>query len=354
MKKNYGMKQAATLIALAMMISGCASSPAVSSKTDSTKTESTVSTDSTKSESKESSQPVETGSLLDELIANASDDAKAEETWMKIFKNTANYYQMDLETEGDGEIYEYVTGDDSDFVKDHLVLKNGRDNVQAKDGGSILGADLIDNDDSYNQIESGKGLISRLGSKSTSVNTDLSDTHDDMLTGKIVSVDQNVYTKEDYPAINLRDAMVNCGFVRPVDPVRNASLYNFNLSEKGNGYELRVEVKDMDAFHEEAKSAALIENGWSGRDQLGLDQITGETFLFEFSKDGILEQSSSNTFHAVYSGHGEMFVNVRNVTEIEHLGDDKAEFVKAINDFMNQVDAGDLKTGSNFTIKEWM
>ncbi len=342
MKMNHGMKQAASLLAIAMLISGCTSGTPAASSTES----------KTGSEASVSEQ--QTGSLLDELVANAGDDAKAQETWTKIFNNTADYYQLDLETEGDGELYEYITGDDSDFVENHLVLKNGRENVLAKDGDTLIGADMIDNDDSNNQIESGRALISRIGSTSTSVKADLTDTHDDMLKGKVESVENDVFTKENYPALNLMDTMVNCGFIRPVDPVHNASLYNYDLQEKGNGYELKITVKDIDKFHEEAKSAALIENGWTGRDKVGLDQITNETFLFKFSKDGILEESSSNTFHAVYYGQGEMFVNIRNVTDIDALGDDKADFINAMNGFMDQVEKGDLKAGSEFTISDWM
>lgn len=353
--KKINRYAGAVLLASAMF-AGCASSPAQTSSASKTESQ----TSSVSAASQASSQVASSTSrvsavndnLVEQLVAASSEDAKAQELWMKIFQNTADFYKGNCETEGDGEIYEYTTDDNSSFVNSHLLYKDGRENGFMTSGNEILAADLIDLDNSFEQLISGAGVISKIGETSTSAVVKLTNTEDDHLNGTVEKVVENSFDRNTFAAENLREAVINCGFARTVDPVHDSSLYSYDLQPTDRGYTLRLSVKDLDSYKAKAASLTVLTSNVSGASTIGLNEITNETFVFDFNKQGILEQASNNIFHAIYTGSGQEYVNVRNVTEIDRL-EDLDDFSRSIGGFMNQIENKSLSEGSAFNIEDW-
>lgn len=355
MKKMTGY--AGALLLAAAVFAGCSSSPAPASSSQaasSVQASSAVQSQSTgkNSSANSSSQTAESADLVSELVSVSGDDEKAQEAWMKIFQKTADFYQGNVETEGDGEIYEYTTNDDSSFVDNHLIYKDGRENGFMTTSQEVLGADLIDMDNSFNTVIGGSGVITRIANTSTSAVVKLTDTSDDHLKGTVEKIVDGAFTKENYGANNLREATINCGFARTVDPVHDSSLYNYDLQKKGNGYKLTLTVKNLDEYKSKASSPTVITDNVSGARTIGLNEITGETFVFDFDQNGVLEEVGNNIFHAIYVGDEKEYANVRNVTEIDRL-DDLDEFQKIIGGFMQDIDSKKLTQGSEFDIEDW-
>lgn len=359
---NDLLKKGSALLVCMAVFAGCSSAPADTSKESQSTASSKVSeqTQSSTASSK-TSEPANSTTAesapdtLQQLADNAADDAKAEAIWMNLFKETAAAYNGRYEVEGDGEIYEYQTDSPAGNVgnEDHRLYETGRDNYSSVlSDGSILNADVLDLDDSYDKFISGAGVISKIDTSSKSAVLKLDNTENDQLSGTIQSVTDNVFTKDTFAENNIRDAVINGGFSRSVDPVHNSSLYSYDLQKSFDGYTLSLKVKDLDAFKEKAAAGGVLVKTLDERMVIGLDEITDDTFVFRFDKNGILKEAENNIFHAVYDNGQKTYVNVRVETDLDNIDDD-ADFETNVGNFMNQVGEGTLKAGDSFTITDW-
>lgn len=343
-------KSSGTLLLCAALLAGCSGSTSASSqKTSDLSTTSVASSEKTSEKTSSAAAAPVSESLLDQLVAASNSDDEAQKVWMDIFQNTVEAYNGKLETEGDGELYAYQTDGDTSFVDNNIIYKNGRKSGILTTPEEILSADLMDDDDSYNKMLYGTGVFSSIrndGSTSAAVN--LTSTSDDRLVGKIAGIVENSYSKDTFAAENLKDVVINCGYHRAVDPIANASLYDFDLTSHADGYELKLKIKDLDDFKAKAATLTVSTDGPT----LLLNEITEENFIFKFDKNGILKSVGNNIFHALYTLQDKEYVNVRNITEIESL-DDVDDFQQIVGSFMSEVEDKKLTEGSDFNIEDW-
>lgn len=343
-------KRTGALLLCAAMLAGCSSTPA-----SSTQPSTADSTKSSETSTSKTTSTVEKASLLEQLVAASNSDADAEKIWMDIFQQTVDAYKGNVETEGDGEMYEYQTDGDTNFIENdaHQLYDNGRKSGFVTTDNEVWGSDLISIDDMYNNMIDGAGLFSSItADRSTTAVTSLTDTKNDHLAGQVQSIVENAYSKDTFAAINLRDAVINCGYARTVDPVHDASLYTFDLAEKGTGYELTLKIKDLEQFKTKAASLTVLTDNLMNEPILGLDEVTEENFVFHFDKQGVLKSVDNNVFHAIYTRGEKLYVNVRNETDVEAL-EDPNEFQSIVGDFMSQITDKKLTEGSNFDITDW-
>ncbi len=367
------LKRSGLLLVCAALLAGCSTSTtssstsskesSVTSKASSTsKSSSTSEKESSKDSSQESSeassqsnvaiQAQTNNALLNALLSNVEDDAKAEEAWMNIFQNTVEAHNGVLESEGDGEIYEYQTASESSFVTAHLLYQTARLNGMSANESDVLIADFSDLANSVDEFISGTGVLISMGeseedNKGLVVST--TDTHE-QFKGSVTEVFTPTYNKETLMATNLRDSVINCGLARSVDPIHNSSLYTYSVKKKRKGYRLNLEVKDLATYKAAAAGLVPVVDNLDGKVVLGLDDIEGETFYFDFDQNGVLTEVGNNIFHAVYTTDQKVYVNVRNVTEVEGLDADEAEdFEASVGGLLKE----DLSDGTDFSIKTW-
>lgn len=332
------LKHSGMLLVCAALLAGCTTSSQDSSISDKSST-------SSMTQSSEASGEA----LLNALVANADDDEKAEKSWMELFAHTANYYAGSLESEGDGEIYEYQTADESSFVTASLLYQTARLNGMFTSDSEILAADFTDLANSDDQFISGTGiLVLESGENKKGAIVNLTDTNKSF-TGEVIDLFTPQLSSDTLVATNLRDSVINCGLVRTVDPVHNASLYDYKLEKEGKGYRLSLEVKDLDAYKAAAASLVPVVDNLDGKTVLGLDEIEGETFFFTFNEDGVLSKVGNNIYHAIYTLDEKLYVNVRNETEVKNL-DNASKFEESIGNLFSQKD---LAKGEAFSIENW-
>ncbi len=342
-------KSSGALLLCAALLAGCSGTTTTSSqKTSDSSTASVASSEKT-SDKTSSAADSTNKSLLDQLVAASDSDEDAQKVWMEIFQNTVDAYDGKLETEGDGELYAYQTDGDTSFVDANILYKNGRKSGILTTPEEILSADLMDDDDSYNKMLYGTGLFSSIRKDgSTSAAVTLTSTSDDRLVGKIAGIVENSYSKDTFAAENLKDVVINCGYRRAVDPIANASLYDFDLTSQTDGYELKLKIKNLDDFLAQASTLTVSTDGPS----LLLNEVTEENFVFKFDKNGVLKSVGNNIFRAIYTLQDKEYVNVRNITEIESL-DDVDDFQQIVGSFMSEVEDKKLTEGSDFDIEDW-
>ncbi len=369
------LKRSGLLLMCAALLAGCSTSTTTTSSSTSSKEssvtsqasstsksssttekESTLSEDSSQESSEASSessvaiQAQTDNTLLNALLANVEDDAKAEEAWMNIFQNTVEAHNGVLESEGDGEIYEYQTASESSFVTAHLLYQTARLDGMSANESEVLIADFSDLANSIDEFISGTGVLISMGeedNKGLVVST--TDTHE-QFKGSVTEVFTPTYNKETLAATNLRDSVINCGMARSVDPIHNSSLYTYSVKKKRKGYRLSLEVKDLATYKAAAAGLIPLVDNLDGKVVLGLDDIEGETFYFDFDQNGVLTEVGNNIFHAVYTSDQKVYVNVRNVTEVEGLDADEAEdFEASIGGLLKE----GLSDGADFSIKTW-
>lgn len=352
---KHVLTRGSALLMCAALFAGCAqtSAPAGNSGKNSTVPGSTVTSNP---ETTVNSQLTETSDadLVRQLADVSGDDAQAKEIWMNIFEKTAIAYGGNFESGTDGDIYEYQTDGDTGFVENdaHRLYETSRESYVSTEGSRVLGADVMDLDNSDDAFMSGSGVLTQIDGTSSSAVVKLTDTSSDTLRGTVTKVVSDSYDEKSYGAEMIRDAAINGGFARTVDPVDNASLYTFDLRTEDNGYVLSLKVKDLDTFREKASSSSVLVQNLDEKMVIGLDEVTDETYEFRFTKDGVLREVDNTIFHAVYDDGNKTYVNVRNETEIDGL-EDKAQFDSAISDFMQKIADGTFKEGSDFQISDW-
>lgn len=375
------LKRSGLLLMCAALLAGCSTSTTTTSSSTSSKESSVTSKDSStsqassqvlstsektstssKASSQESSKASSTSNatnqaqtdnaLLNALLANIEDDEKAEEAWMNIFQNTVEAHNGVLESEGDGEIYEYQTASESSFVTANLLYQTARLDGMSTNDDNVLIADFSDLANSIDEFISGTGVLISMGNSEADNKGLVVSTTDtqEQFKGSVTQVFTPSYNKETLGATNLRDSVINCGLARTVDPIHNSSLYTYSVKKKRKGYRLSLEVKDLATYKAAAAGLVPLVDNLDGKVVLGLDDIEGETFYFDFDQNGVLTEVGNNIFHAVYTTDQKVYVNVRNVTEVEGLDTDEAEdFVASVGGLLKE----DLSDGADFSIKTW-
>lgn len=368
------LKRSSLLLVCAALLAGCSTSTtttsssksseesSVSSKASSKTSSSKTSEASSKASSQESSDSQSTteeataqanqptgNSLLNALLNNADDDEKAEEAWMNLFKNTVEAYDNALESAGDGEIYEYQTASESSFVTAHLLYQTARLDGMSQTDNEVLIADFSDLANSDDAFISGTGVLISMGEENKGLVVKTTDTLEEFK-GSVTQVFTPTYNQENLLANNLRDSVINCGIARTVDPVHNSSLYTYSVKKKRQGYRLILEVKDLDTYKAAAAGLVPVVDNLDGKVVLGLDDIDGEAFYFDFDQNGVLTEVSNNIFHAVYTAQQKVYVNVRNKTEVLALKESQVDdFNTSIGELLKE----DLAEGDDFSIKSW-
>lgn len=325
MKKMHWM----AILLSASMLAGC-SQPAAPAEGDNKKGEST---------------------LVDALLEASGDDAKAREAWDDIFEATAKAYDNTYSAGGDGIAYAYKE-DKAGMIDDDALYDLSRDVVLKADGDTITFADLTDIDDSNDMLIKGYGLIGEYG-EGTGAFVELEKTSGSVLEGKITRTADDLEKNIDKAASdNLMDAMINYGYIRYADPVRNASLYTWKSQKEGNGWKVTLESKDSQAFKDASQLKEILIDERNNRPVLALDDIDSEDWTFIFDENGLIVESVNNVYHTLSALDLATYVTVTNDAKVEKLESDELN-VSAISGFLDQVRDGSLKDGSAFKIEGW-
>lgn len=331
-------KAFAALVLSASMLAGC------SSNTSDTSAGSQTATDSDK-----------VPEALKALVDAAGDDSQAEADWKTLLKNFAQANDMRFTVETDGEDYLYDENSSQTLVKDNFIYDVGKDTVFWNNGDSSLLVDLCDVDDSYHALELGYGTIDRIGKNPVMTAVSLSDTQDDALKGTIEKTSTEASDEEDAAVTSLIDSIIDFGYVRTVNPISNASMYNYDLKQDGSKWKLTLSIKDLDAFKQKADTAAILIDDQNDRPVLVLDDIESETYTFTFDANGILESEENNIFHvinAITDEYKATYMNLANKAEFKKAEADDIK-PEAFTDYFDSVENGSLKEGDSFTITDW-
>lgn len=324
-----------------MMIAGCSASQPSQNDANTGK-------ETTENNTQNSTEPA----LIKALIDASGDDSQALNAWNAIFTQTAKSYSGNYTVGGDGEVYLY-TEDNAGMVDDHTQYDVSRNCVMRTENGQTDLIDLTDIDDSYETLIQGFGYIGAVGNDSAGASVKLDQTDDDSLKGTINKVYEGDQPDMDKAAAdNIMDAMTNFGYVRTVDPIHDASLYKWNLEQKGSNYVVTLNVKDLDAFKKKAALKEVLIDNRTDAPVLAMDEITGETWTYTFDNQGNLKESENTVYHVLTAMDLKSYMNLHNEADIEAAESDDLR-MDALTDFIAGVKDGSLKEGSAFTITNW-
>lgn len=345
-------RKALSLLAAASLLAGCSASTVSGSSASASSVKNSPSSETKTSQTVSDKASDQTGvSLLDDLVNASGDDAKAKDAWTAIFSHAADACKNTFELEGDGEVYEYKTADDSSFVKENFLYRTAREMYLAPSNENLVSAQYRILSNSYDEFQSGSGLFIRAGKDDEAFFTTLHYAGDESVKGTISSRVTTSLTEKDLPETMIYDAAISSGYNRPVDPVRNSSLYTYDLSEHEDGYKLVIKVKDLDAFHQAAASFSEAYDTLDDRPTLILNEVSDETYTMFFDHNGVLEESDINIFHALSSLGDKVYVNVRSKLDLDELDDD-GEFAAHAEALFDEVADGTLKEGDEFTMED--
>lgn len=326
----------------ALMVAGCSGNTQNSSSTSASVTSQTETTARQQS-GKE---------LLDDLMAQSSEDSRAKEAWMNLFAQTASSLQYNYQSESDGDYYQYTTDAGTNFVTDHFLYNTSRKNTVISQKDAFYNADLSVYDDSLNNFEFGFGSLARQSNDPYTTAISIQEVSENKLQGTVRSISQESSDQQSFAEANLADALFNNGYVRNVDPVNNASLYSFDLSQDGDKYILKLAIKDLDAFRQQADKDTLTIDQKSEKPVLKLGQIESETYTIRFDQDGRLISLENEMLHVLNSRDENTFVNIGNKTELKAVQEDDLS-MEAMNKYFASIADGSIKEGSAFTLENW-
>lgn len=346
-------KASAALLCAALLLAGCSSSTTPdSSKED--KDQNKTNTADTEKENT-ASEDKDGKALLQDLIDNASDDDKALAAWNSLFAQTAKEYNYQFEVEGDGEDYLFKENEQESLVEDNITYEAGTKSWFLADEETLYALSLTDIDDAYDNLEQGYGTLiySASGDESETVQVDLMDTENDTLKGTIKAIQPGKGMPMAVQAEDLiANSLINYGYIRSVDPVHNASLYDFSLDEKDGKYVLTINVKDIDALKKASTTSTLLEDNKTGAPVLALDEITDEGFVITFSDKGVLSEAENSISHAASALDRSVYLNIRNRVEYKKAKMDDLN-TEEYSAFMTKILKGELKEGDSFEEKDW-
>lgn len=290
--------------------------------------------------------------LLQNIVDNASDDDACYHQWNVLLNSYYTQLGNGFFMGSEGGYYEYLDNKARTFTEEDRLYYAARENVFTADEPH-MNIDVTDINDSYGNLEKGFGLFDKYDKESILSAAALTDTQDDELKGTLDAV--KISDDADLAAqafASMVDSLVNYGYIRYVDPIHNASLYNYDLKTTDDGYTLTLTVKDLEAF----KKASTVKSGLvdtrTNRPVLGLDQIEAETWTMTFDKDGMLKESENEVLHALSAVGDEAFVDLMNKTTLSKDTEADAK-PSAFEDYFKQIEDGTLKDKDSFDVKGW-
>lgn len=291
-------------------------------------------------------------SLLQNVVDSADKDSACYTAWQELLRQNFEQLNNSFFIGSEGNYYEYKDNEEQTFTEENRLYYAARENLFSS-GDEPLNIDVTDIDDSYGTLVKGLGLFDRYGKNQMLSAADLTDTENDVLKGTLISADKGASVEAYSAAVNsMVDSLVNFGYIRYVDPIHNASLYNYDLKTTDSGYTLSLSVKDLDAFKKQAAVKSELFDSRTGRDVLGLDQIEEETWTFTFDEKGMLKESENQILHALSAVGQEGFVDLMNKTTVSQ--DTQSDLnPDAFSTYFASLEDGSLKDGSSFEVQGW-
>lgn len=298
--------------------------------------------------------------LLNE-IKDASDDDKALEAWKTLLLTSASAsnYQFGLET--DGEDYVYEQDDPEGNVSHNDVYEIGREgwfDSSSEEKSYALNLTAVDGSDD-NYLE-GYATIDRIGKDGILLSVSLSNPDLEHLAGKIDKVsdnggDMSMITRDDSALNLMMDTMVNNGYNVSIDPFHNASLYSYEVSQDGNSWVLKADVRDLEGYKQAASNKALLYENRNGRPALDVSQIEKESWEFRFDQNGVLDEVTSTLVHVLFTpksqSDDQVYLSILNRTEFKKGIDDDLNMQK-VSELCTQAKDGTLSAGSEFSLEK--
>lgn len=290
--------------------------------------------------------------LLQNVVDNASTDDACYHQWNELLNSY--YVQLDngFFMGSEGNYYEYKDNEEQTFTEENRLYYAARENVFTT-GDVHMNIDVTDINDSYDNLEKSIGLFDKYDKTSILSAANMTDTQNDVLKGTLISAETSDDANAEAQAFeSMVDSLVNFGYIRYVDPIHNASLYNYDLKTTDDGYTLTLTIKDLDAFKKAAAVKSELFDSRTDRDVLGLDQIEAETWTMSFDENGMLKECQNEILHALSAVGEESFVDLMNKTTLSRDTEADAN-PAAFEDYFNQIADGTLKDGDSFEVKGW-
>lgn len=351
MKKQF--RNSLVLLLGASLFAGCQNSGTPSSSAKPESGSSAIPSSQTSSGSADSTHTV-AAPLLDSLMNKSGDDEEAYKVWTQILKQTIDSAKGKIEIDSEGELFHYSSDDPSGFIRGNLLEENERHSAMVTGDQTILAASRMDFDeDEPAALLNCYGLFAKVGSNfSVVAKALLNDVNAHFDEGTITDVSEDTYTKDSFGPAFLKENIINCGYLRSVNPLEKASLYSFDLKETAEGYSLTATVKDLEEYQSKAKWTIVSEDEGQTQTVLGLDEITGETFIFEFDHDGNLEEVSNDIFHARIDQPEKTYVSLHNECDLDRF-EHSERFNETVGQLMQMIESHKLESGSEFDVPEW-
>lgn len=291
--------------------------------------------------------------ILQNVVDNAGNNEGCYTAWEELLNAVFTQQNNSFTLDSEGEYYLYRDNASNTFVEKDDIYDFSRDNVFVS-GDQTMNIDLEDLDDSYQNLIDGYGVFTLYQNDATiTVDATLTSDDDERLIGSIDSVEQSGKEEVASAAVNsMIDSIINYGYIRNVDPIHNASLYNYDLTQQGSGYVLKCTVKNLDEFKQQATVKTELYDYKTQSNVLGLDQIEHEEWTFTFDSNGMLKKVINNILHAVSALDQKTYVNVTNKTDVRAAAN-KDLYPSSFTSFFDQVKTGTLNKGSNFTVNNW-
>lgn len=350
---NKQFRNSLVLLLGASLFAGCQNSEKSSSLAESDSNASMI--QSSQSSSATADSVNETGNpLLDKLMQTSDDDEEASKVWTQILRQTIDSNNGKVEIDSEGDLFQHTTDDPTGFSRSNLLEENERNSVLVVSDQNILAASKMDFDeDQETTLLNCYGIYAKVGSNfSVVAKALLNDEHAYFDEGIITDVSEDTYTLDSFGSAFLKENLINCGYLRSVNPLENTSLYRFDLQETANGFVLTARVKDLEEYHSKAKRTIVSEDEGQTQTILGLDEITDETFVFEFDRNGTLQEVSNDIFNARIEEPQKTYISVHNECDLDQF-DHSGRFNETVGQLMQMIESHKLESGSAFDVPIW-
>ncbi|MDO4663601.1 MAG: hypothetical protein Q4A59_01820 [Erysipelotrichaceae bacterium] len=292
--------------------------------------------------------------LLNQLLLANHDDQQAKEIWTKLLKQTVDYHHGKVETNSEIQLYDYKGDDITSNTPDHLIEEIDRKSGMIVRSGDILAMSNMEmDDDSQSTLLNLYGKYARVSSsRSTAVKALLDHEQAHFDEGLITDINEDTYSQDTYAQVFLQENLMNGGYLRSVDPIQNASLYVYDCIETEDGFELTATIRSVLDYQNKAKRTMVSEDENQTQTLIALDEATKEQYVFEFNRDGILEELTNDMFKARINKDKKTYVNLHQEIEIEDFDEDE-HLEQELDRLMQMIESRKLESGSAFDVPSW-
>lgn len=351
--QQYSKKSLALLMATSVLV-GCQNQNTNLNSTSTKIDSATLQDQSTQpSVAAQTNQTEISNDLLNQLLQANQDDQKAKEVWTKLLKQTVDFHQGKVETNGEIQLYDYKGDDSTSNIPANLLEEIDRKSgMIVRDNDILAMSHMEGEEDNKSTLLNLYGKFARVSSnRSIAVKALLNQEQAHFDEGLITDINEDTYTQDTYAQVFLQENLMNGGYLRSVDPIQNASLYVYDCIETAEGFELTATIQSVSDYQKKAKRTMASEDENQTQTLIALDEATKEQYVFEFDRNGILEEVVHDIFKARIDKDKKTYVNLHDEIDIEDLDVDE-QLTQELDRLLQMIESRKLESGSAFDVPQ--